>query len=157
MTHPLALPVDANEAYLSSSGHTARANAAVKKCTLLTLVTIAGLAFCMLYTCQVARVVLLGYQAETMQNSIAELQTENSQLELQAAELQTPERIAQIATTKLGMQEPQDIMVASFSPVQGSDQSPQAKAPTPASSWGTRLLAAIPKFVGRAEASSSTQ
>ena len=132
---------------------------AVKKCTILTLAILAGLALCMLYTFQVARVVDLGYQAESMQNSVSELQKENSQLELQAAELQTPERVAQIATTKLGMQEPQDIMVASFTPVQVSDQEPQtqAKAPSLASSWGTKLLAAIPGFVGRAEASPSTQ
>ncbi len=101
--------------------------------------------------------VALGYQIETMQNSISELQTENNQLELKAAELQTPERIAQIATTKLGMQEPQDIMVASFTPVQVSDQEPQAKSPPPANSWGTRLLAAIPRFVGRAEASPTNE
>jgi cell division protein FtsL len=135
----------------------ARANVAVKKCTLLTLAIIAGLALCMLYISQVANLVALGYQVETMQNSISELQTENNQLELNATELQTPARIAQIATTKLGMQEPQDIIVASFTPVQVSDQEPQAKSPSPANSWGTRLLAAIPGFVGRAEASPSTQ
>jgi cell division protein FtsL len=129
---------------------------------VLTLVVLAGFALAMLYTYQTTRIISLGYQADTMQSSVSDMQSENNQLELEVAELQTPERVEQIATTKLGMQEPQDFIIASFSPEQVSPQEPQAKAKAPASSWTgahlwARLLAAIPRFVGRAEASPSTQ
>jgi len=134
----------------------AGANVAVRKCAVLTLVVLAGFALAMLYTYQTTRIISLGYQADKMQSSISDLQSQNNQMELEVAELQTPERVEQIATTKLGMQDPQDFMVASFSPGQVSPQEPQAKAKAP-SSWSARLLAVIPKFVGRAEASPSTQ
>jgi cell division protein FtsL len=133
--------------------HQAKSQAAVRKCAVSTLVVLAGFALCMLYTYQVTRIIAMGYQADNIQNSVSELQQENSQLDLEAAELQTPERVEQIATTKLGMQQPQDFMVASCSIGQVSPQEPQAQAPSTASSWSARLLAAIPRFVGRAEAS----
>jgi cell division protein FtsL len=120
---------------------------------VLTLAVLAGFTLVMLYTYQTTRIITLGYQAEKMQSGINDLQSENNQMELEIAKLQTPERVEQIATTKLGMQEPQDFMVVSYSPDQVSSQEPQSKTETPSSSWSTRLLAAIPKFIGRAEAS----
>jgi cell division protein FtsL len=129
------------------------ANPAVRKCTVLTLAVLAGFALVMLYTYQTTRIITLGYQAEKVQSGISDLQSENNQMELEIAELQTPERVAQIATTKLGMQEPQDFMVVSFSSGQVSSQESQSKTSAPSGSWSTRLLAAIPKFLGRAEAS----
>lgn len=131
----------------------AEANIAVKKCTLLTLVVLAGFALCMLYTYQATRVIALGYQADKLQNSVNKLQGENRQLGLKIAELQAPERVEQIATTKLGMQEPQDFLIASCSPEQLLPQSSQVQAAPPKGSWNSRLLAAIPRFMGRAEAS----
>ncbi len=133
------------------------ANPAVRKCAVLTLAVLAGFALLMLYTYQTTGIITLGYQAEKMQSGINDLQSKNNQMELEIAKLQTPERVEQIATTKLGMQEPQDFMVASFSPGQVSSQEPQSKTKAPSSSWSTQLLAAIPKLIGRAEASPSTQ
>ena len=130
-----------------------RSDAAAKKCVAAAMVVLAGFVLCMLYTYQVSRIITMGYQSDNVQNSVAELQRENGQLELEAAELQTPERVEQIATTKLGMQQPQDFMVASSFTGQVSLQSPQSQTPSTTSSWSARLLAAIPRFVGRAEAS----
>jgi len=135
----------------------AGANLAVRKCALLTLIILAGFVLVMLYTFQATRIIALGYQADNMQKSVSNLQTENNQMELEVAELQTPERVEQIATTKLGMQEPHDFLIASFSPGQGSSQEPQTEDKSQANSWSKRLLAAIPRFVGRAEAAPSTQ
>ncbi len=129
------------------------ANPSVRKCAVLTLAILAGFVLVMLYTYQTTRIITLGYQAEKLQSGISDLQTENNQMELEIAKLQTPERVEQIATTKLGMQEPQDFMVVSFSPGQVSSQEPQPETKAPSSSWSTRLLAAMPKFIGRAEAS----
>lgn|GEM_PF-595526 len=130
-----------------------RTNAALKKCTLLTLVVLAGFALCMLYTYQTTRIIALGYQTDNLQNSVNELQGENKQLGLKIAELQAPERVQQIATTKLGMKEPQEFMIAFSSPEQLSSQKTQVQAVSPKNSWSGRLLAVIPRFIGQAEAS----
>ncbi len=152
------LPIESDWKPKTAAG----ANAAVRKCTVLTLVVLAVFALVMLYTYQTTRIISLGYQADNMQSSVTDLQSRNNQLELEVAELQTPGRVEQIATTKLGMQEPQDFMIVSFSPGQVSSQEAQAKTQAPAGSWAgarlwERMLAAIPGFVGRAEASPSTQ
>jgi len=129
------------------------ANPAVRKCAVLTLAVLAGFALVMLYTYQTTRIITLGYQTEQVQSGISDLQNKNNQMELEIAELQTPERVAQIATTKLGMQEPQDFMVVSFSSGQTPSQESQSETSAAPGSWSARLLAAIPKFIGRAEAS----
>lgn len=127
-------------------------NLAVRKCAVLTMIVLAGFTLVMLYTYQTTRIITLGYQADAVQSSIKDLQTQNNQMELEVAELQTPERVEQIATTRLGMQEPQNFMIASFSPGSVSQES-QSEIKPPSSSWSAKLLAAIPKFIGRAEAS----
>ena len=117
------LPIESDWKPKTAAG----ANAAVRKCTVLTLVVLAVFALVMLYTYQTTRIISLGYQADNMQSSVTDLQSRNNQLELEVAELQTPGRVEQIATTKLGMQEPQDFMIVSFSPGQVSSQEAQAK------------------------------
>ncbi|MGD0152662.1 MAG: cell division protein FtsL [Thermacetogeniaceae bacterium] len=119
----------------------------------MTLVVLAGFALCMLYTYQTTRIIALGYQTDNLQNSVNELQGENKQLGLKIAELQAPERVQQIATTKLGMKEPQEFMIAFSSPEQLSSQKTQVQAVSPKNSWSGRLLAVIPRFIGQAEAS----
>lgn len=130
-----------------------KTKAALKKCVLLTLVVLAGFALCMLYTYQATRIIALGYQADKLQNSVNKLQGENKQLGLKIAELQAPERVQQIATTKLGMKEPQEFMIAFSTPEQLSSQQTQVQAVSPKNSWSSRLLAAIPRLIGQAEAS----
>jgi cell division protein FtsL len=150
---------------------------AVKKFAVLIMIVLAGFALCMLYTYQATRTITMGYQIDNLQSGIAKLQATNGQLQLQVAELQAPERIEQVATTKLGMQEPQDFLVEASTAGQVSGQESRSSglsqggsnAPAladgagavpgghPASSWSARLLAAIPKFVGRAEAAPNTQ
>lgn len=129
------------------------ADAIAAKRTLLTLTVVAVFALCMLYIYQTTRVIALNYQADKARSGISELQRQNAQLELKIAELQAPERVQKIATTKLGMKEPQNFMIASYSSEQLAPQSTQVEAASPADSWSRRLLAAIPKYIGLAEAS----
>lgn len=134
-------------------GQQSKAKVAVIKCTLLTLAVIAGFAICLFYTYQATRIIALGYQIDKATSSVSQLQHENNQLELKIAELQAPERVEQIATAKLGMKEPQEFMIVSYSQDQLSSQKPQVQAASSKSSWSSRLLAAIPRFMGQAEAS----
>lgn len=131
----------------------ARAELIAAKRNLLILTVVAVFILCMFYIYQTTRVIALSYQAEKTRISISELQRQNAQMELKIAELQAPERVQRIATTKLGMKEPQNFMIASYSSEQLASQSTQVEAASPAGSWSRRLLAAIPKFIGLAEAS----
>lgn len=82
------------------------------KVVALTLVLFAmGL----LYTYQHNRVIYLGYRINATKQRIAALQTDNKRLELKIAGLQSPERVEKIAREKLGMKEPDGMLLASIS------------------------------------------
>ena len=53
-----------------------------------------------------------GYELVQTQNQAAQLEKENKQLELQIAEMRSPERIKNIATNDLGMSVPRDVYFA---------------------------------------------
>ena len=53
-----------------------------------------------------------GYELVQTQNQAAQLEKENRQLELQIAEMRSPERIKNIATNDLGMSVPRDVYFA---------------------------------------------
>ncbi|MBQ1470046.1 MAG: cell division protein FtsL [Schwartzia sp.] len=53
-----------------------------------------------------------GYELVQTQNQAAQLERENKQLELQIAEMRSPERIKNIATNDLGMSVPRDVYFA---------------------------------------------
>jgi cell division protein FtsL len=142
----------------------AKVNTKAKKYATLILGILTVLLLSMLYTYQTTRIMTLGYQFEKVQCNISALQSVNDQLELQLSELQTPQRVEQIAITRLGMQQPQNFIVIPISLRPASSQNTQVAtaAPTPPSqgtvaslrSW---LTAAIPRLVNKAEASTSTQ
>lgn len=68
----------------------------------------------LLYTYQHNRVIYLGYRINAAKQRIAALQTDNKKLELKIAGLQSPERVERIAREKLGMKEPDKVLLASI-------------------------------------------
>ncbi len=130
----------------------ARAGTAARRRPLYALMILAGFALCMLYTYQTTRIISLGYQAENVQGDISSLQTANNRMELEIAQLQAPIRVEQIARNKLGMTDPDNFLVASAATEELSPE-PQAVSQVPKSTWSSRLLALLPRFTGRAEAS----
>lgn len=142
--------------YPGPAAMAARAEAAAGKRFLLSVVILVGLALCLLYTYQVSRFIALGAQAEKVRSSIADLQTENRRMELEAAKLQAPDRVEQVAVNKLGMTEPADFLVAASTSGQTTgqpQQEAQTSSPSPGSTWSSRLLALLPRLTGQAEAS----
>ncbi|OIQ59514.1 cell division protein FtsL [Moorella thermoacetica] len=53
------------------------------------------------------QVLLKGYKIDSMKRELSTLQRENEQLQLEVARLKAPERVARVATSKLGMVEPE--------------------------------------------------
>lgn len=77
------------------------------KILLLGLVLLAvGLAFAKTYLA--VQVIIKGYELEALKKEIDTIQKENERLQLEVARLKAPERIASVATTRLGMVEPKE-------------------------------------------------
>ncbi|MGB9791739.1 MAG: septum formation initiator family protein [Thermacetogeniaceae bacterium] len=74
--------------------------------------TLVLLAVGLLYTYQHNRIIYLGYRINAAKQRIAMIQTDNKKLELKIAGLQSPERVERIAREKLGMKEPDGILLA---------------------------------------------
>ncbi len=102
------------------------------------------------YTSRHARIVALSYKIESLQHEIASLQKENLRLELEIAKLQTPERIEKLAKTKLGMKEPEEVLLATLPK---SSPTGEGKTESNEAEWKKKALLAARKFVGKAEAS----
>jgi len=102
------------------------------------------------YTSRHAQIVALGYEIESLQKEIATLQKDNMRLELEIAKLQAPERIEKIARTKLGMKEPEDVLLATLPP---SSPIGEEKTEDNEGQWKRKLLLVAQKFAGKAEAS----
>ncbi len=66
----------------------------------------------LLYTYQHTRVISLGYQINAIKQNIATLQRDNKKLELTIAGLQAPKRVESIARQRLGMKEPDGVLLA---------------------------------------------
>ncbi|WP_258359325.1 cell division protein FtsL [Moorella sulfitireducens (nom. illeg.)] len=78
-----------------------------QKVVLLVLVLLAiGIAFAKTYLA--VQVVLRGYELEALKEEISTIQRENERLQLEVARLKAPERIAAVATTRLGMVAPRE-------------------------------------------------
>ncbi|MDH7576409.1 MAG: cell division protein FtsL [Bacillota bacterium] len=110
--------------------------------------------FGLFYTYKHTRVIALGYEIERVKQNIATLQRDNKRLELEIARLQAPERVEKIARTKLGMEEPKNILLASLTPEQKrTGGTVQVAAQEQEKGWKKTILLAAYHFVGRAEAS----
>lgn len=94
-----------------------------KLALLVLLVLAAGFSMTFLAT----QTVIKGYQVENIKKEINTLQRENERLQLEVARLKTPERIAEVATVRLGMVEPQ---TSQFYYIPGSEQAQMATTAT---------------------------
>jgi cell division protein FtsL len=52
------------------------------------------------------QIVIKGYELDALKGEITTMQRDNERLQLEVARLKAPERVAQVATTRLGMVEP---------------------------------------------------
>ncbi|MFW0967107.1 MAG: septum formation initiator family protein [Thermacetogeniaceae bacterium] len=98
------------------------------------------------------QVTALGYQLEAQKEKVAMLQRDYKQLELKAAELQCPDRVEEVAVSKLGMHKPDSILLAALP---AEDQTATAQEQNKgeqgqdSNSWSLAFL----KWINRAEAS----
>jgi cell division protein FtsL len=84
-----------------------------KQC--LQLIALAA-ALAMLITVHSEIIVRAGYDLMDMKVQVAKMEKENDLLRLEVAKLKSPQRIQQIATTKLGMVQPQNTYYAAAAP-----------------------------------------
>ncbi|HBT47531.1 MAG TPA: hypothetical protein DEA73_06600 [Peptococcaceae bacterium] len=78
---------------------------------LAVLLVLAAFGLGLLWTYQSISLVLKGYELNRLKAEISTLQQANERLQLEVARLKSPEHVAQVATTRLGMVKPtpQDI------------------------------------------------
>jgi len=89
----------------SNQTHTRSQNRSRKKILLLGLVLLAiVLAFGKTFLA--VQLVIKGYELDALKREITTMQRDNERLQLEVARLKAPERVAQVATTRLGMVEP---------------------------------------------------
>jgi len=86
------------------------------------------------------QVVLKGYQLEDLKREIYLIKRENEQLQKETARLKTPERIAQVATGRLGMGEPSSEQICYCPPEareesRGSSGSASSQTRAEGNSW----------------------
>ncbi|WP_406678172.1 septum formation initiator family protein [Neomoorella carbonis] len=106
-------------------------NRARQKVMLLGLVLLAiGIAFAKTYLA--VQVVIKGYELEALKQEINTIQRENERLQLEVARLKAPERIAAVATTRLGMVEPREGQLYYVPRQAGQGQQLQVAAGEPA-------------------------
>ncbi|MGI6406763.1 MAG: hypothetical protein ACOX2E_09995 [Syntrophaceticus sp.] len=100
------------------------------------------------------QVTALGYRVEENRQRVAVLQRDIKQLELEAAELQCPERVEEIAINKIGMDKPENVLLAAlpFAKDNTVEQKQNALLGQEKEK-GSGFLVALKQFMGRAEAS----
>lgn len=122
-------------------------------CLKIVGIILFGFAFGLFYTYKHSQVAAIGYRIESTKQNIAVLQRENRRLELMVAELQRPERVEEIARSKLGMEKPVDILLAAIPPepdaISGNKAAQTEKNRAQADAW-SRIAE---RLIGRAEAS----
>ena len=119
----------------------------------VTAIILSCFGFGLFYIYKNNQITALGYRVEDNRQKVAVLQRDFKQLELEAAELQCPDRVEEVATKKLGMDKPDSILLATL-PLEDkvSDQKENASKnqdKKEKKSWSV----ALKRFIGRAEAS----
>ena len=100
------------------------------------------------------QVTALGYRVEENRQRVAVLQRDFKQLELEAAELQCPERVEEVAINKLGMSKPENVLLAALpSSKDNAAEQKQNALQGQEKEKETGFLIALKQFMGRAEAS----
>jgi len=90
-----------------------------------TIAMIAGLCLVFVFVWERVDVVRLGYQIERLKTQKVLLERERDQLQVKFSSLTAPERIAKVATEKLGLVPPQQGQVFTVR------QQPESPVPTP--------------------------
>lgn len=122
-------------------------------CMKIVGIILFGFAFGLFYIYKHSQVAAIGYRIESTKQSIAALQRENKRLELMAAELQRPERVEEIARSKLGMEEPADVLLAAL-PAETPSPTENKKVQSEQDKGQTNALTRVAEhLIGRAEAS----
>ena len=80
------------------------------------------------------QVVLKGYQLEDLKREIYLIKRENEQLQKETARLKTPERIAQVATGRLGMREPSSEQIC-YCPCEARKESGGSSGSASSQTW----------------------
>lgn len=105
------------------------------------------------YTYKHYQVIHAGYQIAAVKQNIATLQRDNKTLEFKIAGLQAPQRVENIARTKLGMKEPDDLLLAAVSSVPAPvKEELQPEHQANGSKERNVLFVAARHLIGRAEA-----
>lgn len=123
-------------------------------CLQVTVMILSCFGFGLFYIYKSNQAIALGYKIDSKKQSVAVLQRENKKLELEAAELQGPDRVEEVATKKLGMKKPDDILLAAL-PAESDTISDQNRE-TPRGQGKQKNIwsLSVKKLIGRAEASS---
>ncbi|BCV20879.1 cell division protein FtsL [Moorella sp. Hama-1] len=122
---------------------------------LVLLAIITGLALTFLSM----QLVIKGYKIDSIKQELGTLQRENEQLQLEVARLKAPERVARVATAKLGMIEPQTEQIYYVPDKAGTGKQVQVAAAAPAGtavtspapggqSWWVALTEALHQWLG---------
>lgn len=109
--------------------------------------------FGLFYIYKHSQVAALGYKIESTKDNIAVLQRENKRLELQVAELQGLDRVEEVARNKLGMEKPENTLLAAL-PAEVSDLNEKQTVTTEKNKANPAAWSLVAKYLmGRAEAS----
>ncbi len=116
-------------------------------------VLILGIFACgLFYIHQNNQLIAMGYKVEENKQKVAVLEKETKQLELEAAELQCPDRVAETAIGKLGMNKPDQYLLAVLpEAIETTEQ--QIVNDEQINDGEKGLAVALKKFIRRAEAS----
>lgn len=123
-------------------------------CLQITAIVLSCFGFGLFYIYKTNQVTALGYRVEENKQKVATLQRDYKQLELEAAELQCPDRVEEVAIQKLGMDKPDDILLATLPSSENNHQQQKQNASMDQDkenkkSWSV----ALKQLIGRAEAS----
>lgn len=104
------------------------------------------------YTHMNHQLTALGYRVEEQKDKVAMLQRDYKQLELEAAELQCPDRVEDVAVNKLGMNKPDSVLYAAL-PNEDKTDSNQKQVTDNQGQDENSWSLAIQSLINRAEAS----
>lgn len=117
------------------------------------IVVLICFSFGLFYTYKHIQVINLGYKIDELKQNIAIIQRDNKRLELKIAELQAPDRIETIAKNKLGMRNPDKLLLAALPQDASSSRKIDKSIERKNYNWKKYMFLASKKLINRAEAS----
>ena len=122
-------------------------------CLQITAVILSCFGFGLFYIYKNNHITALGYSVEENKQRVDALQRDCKQLELEAAELQSPERVEEAAVNKLGMDKPDGVLLAALPAEEDNDQDKQNASGDESKEKKKSWSMALKQLIGRAEAS----